>query len=37
KKAMPFICTRDWQPGGLTDSENLRAKFAPAPEQLSLF
>ncbi|MEL7273418.1 MAG: putative DNA modification/repair radical SAM protein [Pseudomonadota bacterium] len=37
RKAMPFIMTTDWQPGGLTDSENLRAKFAPPAEQLSLF
>ncbi|EFL89749.1 putative DNA modification/repair radical SAM protein [Ahrensia sp. R2A130] len=37
KKAMPFICAHDWQPGGLTDSENLRDRFAPPPEQLVLF
>lgn len=37
KKAKPFIVARDWQPGGLTDAANLRARFAPPPEQLSLF
>ncbi len=36
QKALPFITTPDWQPGGLTDSANLRARFAPPPEQLSL-
>jgi len=35
-KAKPFIVTRDWSPGGLTDAENLRARFAPPPEQLQL-
>jgi predicted DNA-binding helix-hairpin-helix protein len=35
-KAKPFITTRDWSPGGLTDAANLRARFAPPPEQLSL-
>ena len=35
-KAKPFITTRDWQPGGLTDIANLRARFAPPPEQLQL-
>ncbi len=37
KKARAFITTRDWSPGGLTDSADLRARFAPPPEQLSLF
>ncbi|MEL7480015.1 MAG: putative DNA modification/repair radical SAM protein [Pseudomonadota bacterium] len=37
KKAMPFIETLDWTPGGLTDSQHLRARFAPPAEQLSLF
>jgi putative DNA modification/repair radical SAM protein len=36
KKAKPFIITCDWSPGGLTDAANLRARFAPPPEQLSL-
>lgn len=37
KHAAPFICLPDWTPGGLTDSAGLRARFAPPPEQLSLF
>lgn len=37
KAAMPFITAVDWSPGGLTDDANLRARYAPAPEQLSLF
>ena len=37
KKARPFITLRDWSPGRLTDSADLRARFAPPPEQLSLF
>jgi len=36
-KLLPFIETPDWTPGGLTDSAGLRARFAPPPEQLSLF
>jgi putative DNA modification/repair radical SAM protein len=36
KKVLPFVTTPDWRPGGLTDSANLRARFAPAPEQMSL-
>ena len=36
-KAQPFVTLPDWRPGALTDSEGLRARFAPAPEQLSLF
>ncbi|WP_207208044.1 putative DNA modification/repair radical SAM protein [Salipiger sp. IMCC34102] len=37
KKAQAFVTCADWTPGGLTDSANLRARFAPPPEQLSLF
>lgn len=37
KKARAFISLADWSPGALTDSAGLRARFAPAPEQLSLF
>ncbi len=36
KKLLPFIVTPDWRPGALTDSEDLRARFAPPPEQLAL-
>ena len=36
KKLLPFVETADWSPGGLTDSENLRARYAPPPEQLTL-
>lgn len=35
--AKSFVTTPDWSPAGLTDSGDLRARFAPAPEQLSLF
>ena len=37
KKARPFVALPDWSPGGLTDNDNLRARFAAAPRQLSLF
>ncbi|WP_375263845.1 putative DNA modification/repair radical SAM protein [Palleronia sp.] len=37
KKARAFVTVVGWQPGPLTDSADLRARFAPAPEQLSLF
>jgi putative DNA modification/repair radical SAM protein len=37
RKAQPFIVARDWQPGSMTDAENLRARFAPPAEQLQLF
>ena len=37
KKARAFITARGWSPGSLTDSADLRARFAPPPEQLSLF
>jgi putative DNA modification/repair radical SAM protein len=36
QKVMPFIETLDWTPGALTDSENLRARYAPPPQQLAL-
>jgi len=35
--ARPFISLPGWSPGALADDENLRARFAPPPEQLSLF
>lgn len=35
KKLLPFIVTPDWRPGRLTDAANLRARFAPPPEQLA--
>ncbi|MDO5658707.1 MAG: putative DNA modification/repair radical SAM protein [Paracoccus sp. (in: a-proteobacteria)] len=37
RKAQPFVSLPGWTPGGLTDSEGLRARFAPPPEQLALF
>jgi putative DNA modification/repair radical SAM protein len=37
KAARPFVTLPDWSPGGLLDSESLRARFEPQPEQLSLF
>ena len=37
KKARAFITAGGWTPGGLIDSANLRARFAPPPEQLTLF
>lgn len=36
KKAQAFISLPDWSPRGLTDSADLRARFAPPPEQLKL-
>lgn len=36
-RAQPFVTLPDWRPGTLTDREDLRARFAPAPQQLSLF
>lgn len=36
-KVRPFICALDWQPGGLTDAQDLRGRFTPQPTQLSLF
>ncbi|WP_111536370.1 putative DNA modification/repair radical SAM protein [Palleronia aestuarii] len=37
KKARAFVTVRGWTPGALTDSADLRARFAPPPEQLALF
>ncbi|OWU85338.1 radical SAM protein [Oceanicola sp. 22II-s10i] len=37
KHAAPFITAAGWSPRGLTDAAALRARFAPPPEQLSLF
>ncbi|MBS8229275.1 radical SAM protein, partial [Vannielia litorea] len=37
KNAKPFITCPGWSPRGLTDDANLRDRFAPPPEQLSLF
>ncbi|MBW3096599.1 putative DNA modification/repair radical SAM protein [Pseudohoeflea coraliihabitans] len=37
KKARPFISLPGWTPGGLTDSVDLRARFLPGPQQLTLF
>lgn len=37
KKAQPFITAEGWSPGALTDSARLRARFAPPPQQMSLF
>ena len=37
KHAKPFIHLIDWTPRGLTDDTNLRARFSPPAEQLSLF
>ncbi|MCK0150066.1 putative DNA modification/repair radical SAM protein [Marivita sp. S6314] len=36
KKARAFVTAGGWTPGALTDSAQLRAQFAPPPEQLSL-
>ncbi len=36
KKARPFITAPGWSPRNLTDSVDLRARFAPPPQQLSL-
>ena len=35
--AKPFVTLPDWKPGTLTDADNLRARFTPAPQQLTLF
>ncbi|THH35164.1 putative DNA modification/repair radical SAM protein [Aliishimia ponticola] len=35
--AKPFVTLPDWSPGALTDTDDLRARFTPAPQQLSLF
>jgi putative DNA modification/repair radical SAM protein len=37
KKARPFVTAQGWSPRALADSDDLRARFAPPPEQLSLF
>lgn len=37
KKARPFITAVGWTPGALADTADLRARFSPPPEQLSLF
>lgn len=37
KKARAFVTAQGWSPGALTDSADLRARFTPPPEQLSLF
>lgn len=37
RSAKPFMHALDWTPRGLTDTADLRARFAPPPEQLSLF
>ncbi|MGR3465810.1 putative DNA modification/repair radical SAM protein [Limimaricola sp.] len=37
KNARPFVTLLDWTPGALLDSPDLAARFAPRPEQLSLF
>jgi putative DNA modification/repair radical SAM protein len=37
EKLKPFLICADWRPGALTDKADLRARLAPAPEQLSLF
>ena len=37
KQARPFVTALGWSPRALTDSAELRARFAPPPEQLSLF
>jgi putative DNA modification/repair radical SAM protein len=36
RSAKPFVTARGWTPGALTDAANLRARFAPPPEQLQL-
>jgi putative DNA modification/repair radical SAM protein len=37
EKLRPFIVTADWTPGALTDSVDLRDRFAPPPRQMDLF
>ncbi len=37
KRARAFVAAEGWSPRALTDAADLRARFAPAPEQLSLF
>jgi predicted DNA-binding helix-hairpin-helix protein len=35
-KIRPFVIADGWTPRGLVDEENLRARIAPRPKQLSL-
>ncbi len=37
KKARAFVTAGGWTPGALTDSADLRARFLPPPQQLTLF
>ncbi|MAK82375.1 putative DNA modification/repair radical SAM protein [Phenylobacterium sp.] len=37
ERLKPFVTASDWSPGALTDRIDLRDRFAPPPEQLSLF
>ncbi len=37
RHAQPFITLPGWSPRALPDAEHLRARFAPPPEQMSLF
>ncbi|WP_324754621.1 putative DNA modification/repair radical SAM protein [Roseovarius sp. Pro17] len=37
KKARAFVTARGWSPGGLIDTADLRARFLPPPQQLTLF
>lgn len=37
RKAAPFLTMPDWRPSKLIESDALRARFVPPPEQLSLF
>lgn len=36
KSVKAFVTMPGWSPQGMTDADNLRARFAPPPEQLSL-
>lgn len=36
-KVRPFIVADGWSPGGALDADNLRARLAPQPRQMSLF
>jgi putative DNA modification/repair radical SAM protein len=36
-KAKPFVVLKDWHPGKLGDTADLRSRFAPPAEQLPLF
>jgi predicted DNA-binding helix-hairpin-helix protein len=37
EKLKPFVIAGDWSPGALADRADLRDRFAPPPQQLSLF